>query len=503
MNAPQDLKRKSVSAVKWAAAGTVLRFALQLCTQVVLARMLGPEVYGLFALGLVVMTFSNFLADFGFSWGLIQRQDIDARDIRFAFTWQFLSGAVASVGLFLLAPAVAQYFNEPRVEPIVRWLSLTCVLNAITAPASSLLRRNMDFRALNIIQVASYVIGYLLVGIPCAYLGAGVWTLVAAWLTQTGSAFVLTWVRHPHPLRPLLWYPGARDFTQVGVAVFATNLCNWFLNNVDRIFLGRMLHAHAVGVYNVAYNLANTPNSLFLTALQPAFLASGARLQDDRARLRDAYVSVLAVIWIVIGPMFAALACLGPDLIATLYGPAWQGSGPVFAMLALAMPAYITWGLSTPILWNTGGKHLESLLQLPVLGGAVLALSMLAGQGALTVAMVASATLLARAVVIASVACRRLALPAGALLPLAGRAVLLAALAAAAALGGAAGARMLGTPPLLPLLGGALAAIISCVLAVLLYPRLLGKPVLHMLGRFSPPIPPRLMAYLTAACDND
>ncbi|SFL84285.1 lipopolysaccharide biosynthesis protein [Rugamonas rubra] len=498
MSAGHDIERKSVSAVKWAVVGTVARFALQLCTQVVLARMLGPEVYGLFALGLIVMTFSNFLADFGFSWGLIQNQQIDDKDIRFAFTWQFISGGVATVLLFLLAPMVAQYFNEPRVEPIVRWLSLTCVISAVTAPASSLLRRNMDFRALNIIQITSYVVGYLVVGIGCAYMGLGVWSLVAAWLTQTLSAFLLSILRHPHSWWPLLWYPGARDFTQVGVTVFATNLCNWFLNNLDRIFLGRYLNAHAVGLYNIAYNLANTPNSLFLTALQPAFLAAGARLQDDRARLREAYLSVIAMIWIVIAPMFVALACIAGDLIGTVYGPAWADSASLFAILALAMPLYITWGMSTPILWNTGGKHLESLLQLPVLLAMLYALPTFAGRGADTVALIAAGSLLARALVVGAAACRRLGIGVADLAPMAGRSVVVVLIATGASLAGGMLGRLAGRAPMLPLAGGALAGVGVVVLVVLLFPRVLGARVATMLARFSPPLPGRLSGYLSA-----
>ncbi|GJJ04890.1 hypothetical protein RugamoR64_54280 [Duganella rhizosphaerae] len=502
MNAGNELKRKSVAAVKWAALGTVARFALQLCTQVILARMLGPEVYGLFAMGLVVMTFSNFLADFGFSWGLIQNQEIDERDIRFAFTWQLLTGGLASVLLFVLAPTVAAYFREPAVAPIVRWLSLTCVLNAVTAPASSLLRRQMDFRALNIIQVASYMIGYLAVGIPCAYLGAGVWALVAAWLSQTLAALLLSLARHPHSLRPLFWYAGARAFTQIGGTVFVTNLCNWCLNNLDRIFLGRYLNPHAVGVYNVAYNLANTPNALFLSALQPAFLATGARLQDDMARLRDTYLSVLAVIWIVIGPMFVALALLAPDLIATVYGGRWAASGPIFAILALAMPAYITWGLSTPILWNSGGKHLESMLQLPLLLLMVYALMTLAPQGPVMVATIAACALLARAVLIGTVACRRVGVGAAALAPLAWRAALLMATAAVATQAGCLAGRALGTAPALALLCGAFSGAGVTALLALRMPRLLGVRVVQMLARFSPPLPPRLINHMNAACNK-
>ncbi|WEF35677.1 oligosaccharide flippase family protein [Pseudoduganella chitinolytica] len=203
-----DIKQKSVSAVKWAAVGTVIRFVLQLLTQVVLARLLGPETYGLFAMGLIVLTLSNFVADFGFSWGLVQNQTLTEQDIRFAFTWQLLSGGLASVVLFLCAPLVAEYFKEPRIVDIVRWLSLTCVLNAVTTPGTNLLRRKLDFRMINIIQIVSYVVGYLLVGITLAWLGAGVWALVGAWLSQAAAGLVMTYIRSPHSIKPLLWYPG-------------------------------------------------------------------------------------------------------------------------------------------------------------------------------------------------------------------------------------------------------------------------------------------------------
>ena len=90
----------------------------------------------------------------------------------------------------------------------------------------------------------------------------------------------------------------------VGYTVFATNICNWLLNNLDRTLLGRFLNVQTVGLYTVGYNLANTPNALFIGALQPAFLAAGARIQSEPGRLRSTYLSVLASVWILILPMF-------------------------------------------------------------------------------------------------------------------------------------------------------------------------------------------------------
>ncbi|MET3107086.1 lipopolysaccharide exporter [Oxalobacteraceae bacterium GrIS 2.11] len=495
-----EKQHKAASAVKWAAAGTVSKTALQLGAQVVLARLLGPEVYGLFAMGMVVLAFSNFLADFGFSWSLVQNQNLTDEDIRFAFTWQLISGTAATVALVLLAPWIASYFNEPRLELIVRWLSLNCLLNAITAPASNLLRRKMDFRLVNIIQIVSYVIGYLCIGIPLAYAGAGVWTLVSAWLGQSVTAFILTMIANPHSVKPLFWYPGARNSTNVGSTVFVTNLCNWLLTSLDRVFLGRYLNAQAVGIYTVGFNLANQPNSLFLSALQPAFLAAGARLQNDRPRLRDAYLSVIATTWIIIAPMFVLMAFCANDFVVVLYGSKWTSSGPVLAILAISMPAYITWGMSTPILWNTEGKHLETLLQIPVLCVSALMLYLYAQQGVMVVATITAFTMLARALVIGSTACLRLKITVADLFPTMARGVTICLICAVGTYAGGLLGHTISEHSLLPFVLEVVIGAGSVTAIAFLYPRLLGSQVVGVLSKFSPPIPVRLNLYLRNRC---
>jgi lipopolysaccharide exporter len=512
-----DINKQSVSAVKWSAVGSIAQYGLSLGAQIVLARMLGPENYGLFAMGTIVLTFSNFFSNFGFAWGLIQVQNLVEEDIRFVFTWQLIAGGIVAAGLYHLSPLVAAYFNEPRVDLIVRWLSLACILSAITAPAGNLLRRNLDFRWINIIQLVSYSIGYLGIGIPLAYRGAGVWSLVAAWLSQAFIMLVMTFIRQPHTIKPLLWYSGAKTISGVGVTVFFTNLCNWFLNNIDRILLGRFLDSHAVGLYTVGYNLANTPNNLFIGALQPAFLTAGARLQEEPERLRRAYLPVIASIWILIAPLFILFALSAHHLIGFLYGPAWESTATVLAILALSMPAYITWGMSTPILWNTGKKHLECLLQLPVLAVAGYVFYRYAGQGVVTVAVITAGLLLSRSVVITTAACRQLKISIRELCPFALRSIAMMSLTAAGTYGGMAlgalASAYLGNEfsllvyayftgidinfiavaaNLLPLLGGTFCGLAVLLAVPFVFPYLLGEEVVGMLRRFSSRLSPAL-----------
>lgn len=479
------LSQSGVTAAKWSALSSAARFALQLLAQVVLARTLGPEMFGIFAIGLVVLTFATFFSGFGFSWSLMQRITLKDEDIRFAWTWQLVVGLATMLAVYLLAPLLALYFREPRAQPVIQWLSLACLLSAAAAPATYLLQRDLNFRAVGLVQVGSYGAGYVAVGIPMALFGWGALSLVAAWLVQSGVVLVASYALRPHPLRPLFWYADATAAVGTGRAVFLINIVNWVLNNLDRVLIGRLLNAQALGLYNVAYNLAAMPNNLLLGALQPAFLAAGARLQNERERLGRAYFQILATLFVLVLPAFVFLALISPDLVRLLYGPPWREAGWALQILFLSMPAYVVWGLSTPVLWNTGRKYHEAALQLPMVAVGALGFYLFAHQGIQAAATVAALLLVLRGAVIGTAACRALQLSGAALLPHAARGLLLSSLCTAGVLGGQQTVARFDLP-LLSLTAATLMALSLLAGLITLRPQLLGAEATAMLVRFFP-----------------
>ena len=479
------LGQSGVAAVKWSAVSTLARFVLQLGAQVVLARTLGPEIFGIFAIGMVVLTFAAFFSGFGFSWSLLQRTTLAAEDMRFAWTWQLIVGIATTASVYLLAPLLADYFREPKAQMVIEWLSLACLLSAAAAPATYLLQRDLNFRAVGLVQVGSYLAGYLVVGVPMAMSGWGEISLVAAWLVQAAVVLIASYLLKPHPLRPLFWYVDAASAIGTGKAVFLTNIVNWLLNNLDRILIGRLLNTQALGLYNAAYNLATMPNHLLLGALQPAFLAVGARLQDERERLGRAYFQMLATVFVVVFPFFAFLALVSADLVHFLYGSKWSTAGPVLSILFLSMPAYVIWGISTPVLWNTGRKYYESVLQLPVLAMGALGFYLFADQGIQAAATVAALVLVARALVIGITAFRVLKLSVIELLPDIGRGLFLSVVCA---LGVRACQQAVAAfeSPLLSLAGSTLTGLFILGLLLAVRPQLLGDQTRAMAIRFFP-----------------
>lgn len=472
-------------AVKWSAATTIARFALQFGAQVALARLLGPDNYGVYGIGLTVLTFVAFLSGGSFAWNLMLMPSVSDDDVRFSFTWQMMVGGACALAMYAAAPALAIFFSDQRVESMVQMLSVASLLTAAAAPATCLLQRDLNFRALGLIQLASYAVGYLGVGVPMALAGWGPTALGAACVVQAAVVLLTSYVARPHPVRPLFSHGGGSAALATGRTVFVTNIVNWLLSNIDRVLIGRVLNAHAVGLYNVAYNLASIPNTLLLGALQPTFLATGAKLQDDRKGMGQGWLIAMSCVLVLAVPAAVVFALLSSDLVRLLYGPAWTDSGWILGVLFLCLPAWTCWGISTPVLWNTDRKHLESLLQLPLLAIALPAWWIFAPSGIRAVAIVSALVICARAVVIVTAALHALRLRWSDLLAPAARGAAFAAICTLAVLG----AQRLVAPLTIPgaaLFAGTFASLLVLAVVLGLFPQTLGAETRGVLARFLP-----------------
>lgn len=488
------LAARAQRAVTWSALTTAARFVLQLGAQVALARLLGPGPYGIYGIGIAVLTFATFLAGTGFSYSLMLRERITPADIRLAFTWQLTAGAACALAMALAAPSLAQFFGEPGLAPMLQWLALACLLTAASGTAVCLLQRELDFRGLGLVQLAAYAAGYLACGVPLALAGWGAQALAIACVVQAGVTLALAWWRRPHPLRPLLRHADGGHALGTGGTVFATNLVNWLLANLDRLVIGRLLNTHAVGLYTQAWNFAQIPVTLLVGAVQPAFLASGARLSGEPAQLARAWRLVLACVLVLVPPVAVTLALLAPDLVRLLWGPAWAEAGWILALMFLCLPAWAGWGLSTPVLWNTQRQSLEARLQLPVLALAAPLWWLATPLGLRWAAAVAVLAIHARAAATIAAGLRALGMPASLLLPLAVRGGLLA-LGCAGAITTASAAIDAALTPLdmtgaghaaISLTAGGSAALLVGLAAACGLPALLGDEVRLALSRVLP-----------------
>lgn len=396
---PKDLAAKSFNAFFWGTGGSILRIVLQFLTQVILARLLGPAEFGIFSLGVIVVGLSAIFCDVGLAYSLIQKRSVSTDDVRFVWTWQLILGLFISGGIFFGGGPLASFFSEPEAEPLFKWLSLVILLNSLTALSFNLLKKALNYKAIQISQLVSYILGFGCVGVPLAVAGHGSEALVAAWLIQAASHFIILYLNVRHPVSLRLQTEDGGHILRYGLTVFGTNLVNWMLNGADKMWVGKAYSTHIVGLYTMSYNLVHTPSFAVFVSLQAVLFSAGARLQDNHEALRNVFLRLLSFVTLTAFPFFIVVGLGSELIIGVVYGPKWAAAAQFLTPFAFAMPFLLLWGISTPVLWNSGHTKLEMRLQLPIVFVWLTVLYLVSDMPPLTLAVAAASLFAFRSII--------------------------------------------------------------------------------------------------------
>lgn len=354
-----SLAKISINAAIWNFAGGGGRAIAQLFIQVALARILGPEVFGQYAIVLAVLGIGWLIADSGFGAALIQKTEINDADVGYALAWVLVVAAISGGTIAFAANEIAVLFSAPQLVPVFRATGLLVVLQAVSNIPASLMRRALDAKRLQLIQLTSYVFGFGLIGITLAIHGWGIWSLIASFLTQTLISTVAMYCCVLHTLRPRLrGDPSLRNF---GFSVVLTNAANWAIENLDRMVVGKIWGMPALGAYSVTINLSRAPVGMLVGAVQSVVFASGSKVKEDLPKLRRGYLAMLGALMLVALPLFSLLGLAAHTVIDVVYGERWNDAAPLFQAFAVSTPLYIITAVTGPLLWSVGkvGKDLR------------------------------------------------------------------------------------------------------------------------------------------------
>lgn len=373
ISANPSLLDRSMHALKWNYLGTLVRTSMQFILSIALARLLGPEPFGLVAIAWLILGLGNLIADFGLAAALVQQETISSRDIRYVFTLQILVGILMTSGIVIAAPLLASFFNSADAIPVLRAMGCMFVIQAAGQTATALLRRNMNFKPLQMIAGGSYLLSYVGVGLPLAWGGAGVWALVAAQIIQAMIYSVAVNLHTRHSWLPA-FKPDASGMFLFGSKITASNLTSWGVSNLDSVIVGRVFSTVDLGFYNRGMNLVSSPMNAFTSTLQGVLFSAYSRTHGQIDPARRAYLASVGLIAALLIPAFAAVAAIPNTVIAGVYGEHWMQVAVLLTPLALAMPVNAILAVGGPLMTGLGAAGRDAAAQavcVVILGVAV------------------------------------------------------------------------------------------------------------------------------------
>ena len=304
----------------------------------ILARLLGPETFGLVALSGVYIGFLMIFQEQGFGHAVIQREQLHPDHLNTAFWMNVCLSLALTLATVAGAPVIGWVFHEPRLPGVVRGLSPLFIIGALTSVQRALHFRNFRFRALAIASMAGVSVGGV-VGTLAALNGWGVWSLVLYQIATRACESAVIWRQSDWRPRPRFRRAHFRDMFGFGKYVVGGQLASFTHLYAADMIIGFFLGSMAVGLFSVASRCARTVHDMISGVVARVSLPTFARLQQQPEHGRAVFLEATSQIALFSFPVFTAMAVLAPEIVATVFGDTWVQVVP--AMRALSFVGMI------------------------------------------------------------------------------------------------------------------------------------------------------------------
>jgi PST family polysaccharide transporter len=314
---------------------------MSLLVVAILARLLTPSDFGLIAMVTVFSSFVAIFSDFGLTYAIIQKKEVSDETLSSTFWINVGLGALLTIALAASAPLIAAFYSEPRLTPLVVFISTTFFIGSFGSVQGTLLTKRLNFKALAVISIAATAASGV-IAVALAFAGYGVWSL--AWLTVIHAfvwvVFLCVYARWvPHFSFGLQHVKGLLGF---GANLTGSSFVNYLARNADNLLIGKFLGAAPLGFYNLAYGLLLFPLNNVSDVIGRVMFPALSIIQHDKQMVRDAFVTANRYVAVVSFPLMTWMLVAAPQLVIVVFGPKWVSAIVLVQILALeAIPESI------------------------------------------------------------------------------------------------------------------------------------------------------------------
>lgn len=360
-----SLRTKTLRGVGWMGLSTVGKLTLQLFFMAILARILGPEAYGVQAIAMVLISFSQLISDGGLGKAIIQKQVSSDSQLSTVYYSSIIIGCCVSATISCFADTIATFFNNEILSDILKALSIIFIIKGFSVVAEAMAFKRMDFKPVAVRDVISYLISYGLIAIPLAYMNWGVWALVFATITQELIKTILIIIYVPHCKRAQFFdIKHIKELYKFAGGITLSGIFNKIATNADTLIIGKLLSVNLLGVYSRGYKLMQLPAGLFGSVLSSALFPALSSIKNEFDKTQKIHNKLIALTAFVIIPFSVLMFSVSNEIVSILLGPKWYDVGPVLQVLSMGIYFRIGYKINGEIIKSSGKVFQLTLAQI-------------------------------------------------------------------------------------------------------------------------------------------
>jgi len=331
MSGSPSLESRAIRSGFWSAIGQLGPQAVQFIVSIVLARLLSPAEFGLIGMLSVFIALGHVLLNSGFGGALIQKKDVTEVHYSSVFYTNILISFIVAGALWLAAPRIASFYDQPTLISPTRALSLNFIFAAFGLIQRTLMTKRLDFKTQSKVSLIA-VAGSGIVGIAMALLGFGLWSLVAQSLSATLFNSLLLWVFSSWRPRRVFSLNALRELFGFSSRLLASGVLDTVFGNLYNVVIGKLFLPADLGYYTRASTLQQLPSQTLGGVVGRVAFPLFSEIQDDLSKIKNGLRKAVRVIALVNFPVMIGLMVTARPLVLTLLGEKWS---PVISYLQL------------------------------------------------------------------------------------------------------------------------------------------------------------------------
>lgn len=352
-NKGETIEKKTIGGIFWTILEMLGRQGVTFVIQIILARLLVPEDFGLIGMLTVFITLSNLLIDSGFQTWLIHKNNPSQTDFSTVFFFNVFTACIIYIVLFLIAPQIALFFKRPIFVSMLRILSINILFNSFGLIHRTKLTIDLKFKTQTYITTFCVTISGI-VAVVMAYLGFGVWSLVVQQVVASFTQTLLLTISNRW-IPQLVWSTKSfKTMFKYSWKLLASHILDVLYNNLNTILIGRFFSASTLGYFSNAQKLNDVAGQSIATAVQKVSFPVLSSIKDEKENLKNGYRRILNLTSFAVIPIMLGMSACGFELFRIIFGEKWLLAVPYFQILCFGGMFYPMHMLNLNILQVVG-----------------------------------------------------------------------------------------------------------------------------------------------------
>lgn len=315
-------KKKVLSNFIWRFAERCGAQGVTFIVSIVLARILAPEVYGTIALVTVFTTILNVFVDSGLGNALIQKKNADDLDFSTVFFFNIFMCSVLYLIMFVSAPAIALFYNDSSLVPVIRVLSLTLVISGVKNVQQAYVSKTLQFKRFFFATLGG-TIGAAILGIVMAYMGFGVWALVVQQIFNATVDTIVLWITVKWRPKKMFSAQRLKQLFSYGWKLLVSSLLDNIYGNIRQLIIGKMYTSSDLAYYNRGNQFPNVIVSNINTSIDSVLLPTMSQEQDSRASVKNMTRKAIQTSTYIMAPLMMGLAFCAESIVSLILTDKW------------------------------------------------------------------------------------------------------------------------------------------------------------------------------------